>query len=259
MINFEKLEENKENFRALYHSAKPFPHLIIDDFCDKAKLLELFEQIPILDNKSRDYLFAGNKFEKSNYQVLGPLFQELQEELRSERLNEFLSFLTNKKTFVDPKNHGGGLHQGRENSFLDMHLDYNYHPFHPNWWREMNLLLYLNKDWKPEYGGQLKLRDLRTDERTEIPINFNTLVIQQCEDYTLHGYDFTSFPEGKFRTSIATYAFTEHVRQLYKARTTDWIPEKEGDGAIKKFIGRNFFRLVKIKNTFLGSGTAKNQ
>lgn len=123
----------------------------------------------------------------------------------------------------------------------------------------MNLLLYLNKDWKPEYGWQLKLRDLRTDERTEIPINFNTLVIQQCEDYTLHGYDFTSFPEGKFRTSIATYAFTEHARQLYKPRTTDWIPEKEGDGLLKRLIGRNFHRLVKVKNSILGSGTAKNQ
>ena len=80
-------------------------------------------------------------------------------------MNDFLSFLTNKETFVDPKNHGGGLHQGKKNSFLDMHLDYNYHPLNQNWWREMNLLLYLNKDWKNSYGGHLKLRDLRTDEK----------------------------------------------------------------------------------------------
>lgn len=259
MIKFSLLENNKEHYKNLYYFAKPFPHLVIKNICEEDKLEELYKQIPILDIKSRDYLFAGNKFEKSNYQVLGPLFEELQEDLRSERMNAFLSFLTNKKTFVDPKNHGGGLHQGKENSFLDMHLDYNYHPLNPNWWREMNLLLYLNKDWKPEFGGQLKLRDLRTNERTEIPIDFNTLVIQQCEDYTLHGYDFTSFPEGKFRTSIATYAFTEHVRQLYKPRTTDWIPEKEGDGVLKRLIGRNFHRLVKVKNSILGSGTAKNQ
>ena len=259
MIRFDYLEENKDRLKKMYYSAKPFPFLAITDICSTEKLIEMYRQIPTLDNKSRDYLFAGNKFEKSNYQVLGPLFKELQEELRSERMNKFLSFLTNKKTFVDPKNHGGGLHQGRENSFLDMHLDFNYHPLHSNWWREMNLLLYINKDWKPEFGGQLKIRDLRTDERTEIDVNFNTLVIQQCGDYTLHGYDFTSFPKGMFRTSIATYAFTEHVRQLYKPRTTDWIPEKEGDGRIKKAIGRNFHKLVKIKNTIFGSGTAKNQ
>ena len=259
MIRFDYLEENKEHFKKLYYSASPFPFLAIRDICDGEKLTELYNQIPVLENKSRDYMFAGKKFEKSNYQILGPLFRELQEDLRSDRMNSFLSFLTNKKTFVDPANHGGGLHQGQGNSFLDMHLDYNYHPLHPNWWREMNLLLYLNKDWKKEYGGQLKLKDLRTDERNEIEINFNTLVIQQCADYTLHGYDYTNFPEGNYRTSIATYAFTEHQRQLYKPRTTDWIPEKEGDGRAKKFLGRNIHKIVKLKNAILGSGTAKNQ
>jgi hypothetical protein len=203
-------------------------------------------------------MFAGNKFEKSNYQTLGPLFQELQNDLRSEKMNEFLSYISNKDIFVDPLNHGGGLHQGKKNSFLDMHLDYNYHPLHENVWREMNLLLYLNKDWKSEYKGHLKLRDLRTDNTSELPVDFNTLIIQQCGDYTLHGYDYTSFPENKFRTSIATYAFTKHVRQLYKPRTTDWIPEKEGDGDIKKFVGRNFHKIVKIKNFIFGSGTSKN-
>lgn len=41
MINFEKLEENKEHFKELYHSAKPFPHLIINDFYYKVRLLEI--------------------------------------------------------------------------------------------------------------------------------------------------------------------------------------------------------------------------
>ena len=173
-------------------------------------------------------------------------------------MNDFLSFISNKPTFVDPANHGGGLHQGKKNSFLDMHLDYNYHPLNRNWWREMNLLLYLNKDWKPEYKGQLKLRDLRTDEKAELEVGFNTLIIQQCADYSLHGYDYTNFPEGKFRISIATYAFTKHVRQLYKPRTTDWIPEKVGDGKFKKILGRNFHKMVKVKNILFGSGTSKN-
>ena len=258
MINFNLLETNKNQLKSDYYSAKPFPYLVIPNICDKQKLEMLYNEIPELENKSRDYIFAGNKFEKSNYQILGPLFEELQNDLRSYRMNDFLSFLTNKKTFVDPKNHGGGLHQGKKNSFLDMHLDYNYHPLNKNWWREMNLLLYLNKDWKRSYGGQLKLKDLRTGEEVELDVPFNTLIIQQCSDYSLHGYDYTNFPEGVFRTSIATYAFTKHISQLYRPRTTDWIPEKEGDGVLKKIIGRNFHHLAKIKNSLLGSGTAKN-
>jgi len=259
MINFNYLETNKDDLKHSYYCAKPFPHLIINNVCDNEKLERLYSEIPELENKSRDYIFAGNKFEKSNYQILGPLFEELQNDLRSDKMNDFLSFITNKKTFVDPKNHGGGLHQGKKNSFLDMHLDYNYHPINQNWWREMNLLLYLNKDWKRSYGGQLKLRDLRTDEEAEIEVPFNTLVIQQCSDYSLHGYDYTNFPEGVFRTSIATYAFTEHKRQLYKRRTTDWLPSKDGDSNFKKFLGRNMHSLVRIKNKIFGIGTTKNQ
>jgi len=259
MIRFDYLEENKEELRLKYLTARPFPHLCINDICEQSRLLELRNSVPELINKSRDYMFAGNKFEKSHYFELGELFRELYEDLRSEKMNSFLSFLSGKETFVDPDNHGGGLHQGKKNSFLDMHLDYNYHPLNDNWWREMNLLLYLNKDWKPEYGGHLKIRDLRTDETAELEVDFNTLIIQQCGDYTLHGYDPTNFPEGNYRTSIATYAFTKHVRQLAAPRTTDWFPEKDGDGAIKKWIGRNFHKVVKLKNDILGSGTVKNR
>ena len=259
MINFDKLVKEQDQYRLNYLTASPFPHLVIHDICDKNKLIEMYNQIPVLENKSRDYMFAKNKFEKSNYSELGPLFLELQSDLRSEKMNKFLSYISSKDVFVDPKNHGGGLHQGRKNSFLDMHLDYNYHPINQNWWREMNLLLYLNKDWKDEFGGHLDLEDLRTGRIKKCKVDFNTLIIQQCEDYTLHGYQPTSFPDNIFRTSIATYAFTNHIKQIHPPRTTDWFPNKSSDGKFKKFLGRNFKSVVKIKNNLFGSGTSKNQ
>jgi hypothetical protein len=65
MINFDYLESNKEILR--YFRARPFPHLVIKDICEKEKLMEAYDTIPFLDNRSRDYMFAKNKFEKSNY------------------------------------------------------------------------------------------------------------------------------------------------------------------------------------------------
>ncbi|WP_215226562.1 2OG-Fe(II) oxygenase [Echinicola shivajiensis] len=258
MINFDKLEKNLENLRIDYLSAQPFPHLVIDDFCDEEKLLSAYNSIPELENKSRDYVFANNKFEKSNYKEIGPELKELYEDLSSDRFNKILSFITAKEIFVDPKNHGGGLHQGKKNSFLDMHLDFNYHPIQKNWYRELNLLLYLNKDWKPEYKGGLRIRDLRTDKEAEIAVPFNRLIIQQCGPYTLHGYDMTNFPEGRYRTSIATYAYQEHKMFIEKPRTTDWFP-KEDSSYFKKMFANNYNFLVQTKNKFFGSGTAKNQ
>src|SRR5215208_4752752 len=133
MINLTYLEMNKEKFRMDYLLAKPFPYLIIDGFCDAVKLERMYDQIPELHNKSRDYIFANNKFEKSNYKELGPAFEELYNDLSSQRMNDFLSFIANEQVFVDPENHGGGLHQGKKNSFLDMHLDFNDHPLKKGW------------------------------------------------------------------------------------------------------------------------------
>jgi hypothetical protein len=257
MINLSYLETNKEKFRSDYLLAKPFPHLIIDNFCDPIKLESLYGKIPELENKSRDYMFANNKFEKSNYKELGPEFEELYDDLASKRMNDFLSFIANEEVFVDPKNHGGGLHQGKKNSFLDMHLDFNYHPLHRGWYRNMNLLLYLNKDWKPEYKGHLKLVDLRTGEEKELEVPFNRMIIQQTRAYTLHGYDMTNFPENKYRTSVATYAYTIHKNLIEKPRTTDWVV-KDGQ-PMKKAIASIYGPAVKIKNSLFGSGTAKNK
>ena len=257
MINFQYLEANKERLRAEYLFAKPFPYLIVDHFCDPAKLDVLYGNTPELSNKSRDYMFANNKFEKSNYKELGPEFKELSEDLGSERMNSFLSYIANEVVFVDPANHGGGLHQGKKNSFLDMHLDFNYHPLHKGWFRNMNLLLYLNKDWKPEYKGHLKLEDLRSGEKKELEMPFNRMIIQQTRAYTLHGYDMTNFPEGKFRTSIATYAYTTHLQPVEKPRTTDWVVRDSKP--VKKAIASIYGPAVKVKNMLFGSGTAKNQ
>lgn len=257
MINWNYLEENKEKLRQDYLLAKPFPCLVIDGFCDPEKLLRMVEQIPELKNKSRDYVFAHNKFEKSNYRELGPEFEELYKDLASERMNSFLSFITNEKVFVDPANHGGGLHQGRKNSFLDMHLDFNYHPLHKGWFRNLNLLLYLNRDWRPEYRGHLKLIDLRSGEEKELEVPFNRMIIQQTRAYTLHGYEMTNFPEGNYRTSIATYAYTIHQHIIEKPRTTDWVV-KDGK-LVKKAIAAIYGPAVKVKNFFFGSRTAKNQ
>ena len=121
----------------------------------------------------------------------------------------------------------------------------------------MNLLLYLNKDWKPEYKGHLKLVDLRTGEAKELEVPFNRMIIQQTRAYTLHGYEMTNFPEKQYRTSVATYAYSIHQHLIEKPRTTDWVV-KNGK-PLKKAIASIYGPAVKIKNLLFGSGTAKNK
>ena len=254
MINFDQLEKNQLKYREDYLLARPFSYLVIDGFCDEAKIRSLKDELPDIQSKSRDYVFAKNKFELSSFSELSENYRELSEDLLSNRFRKFLKFICNEDVFVDPDFHGGGIHQGKQGSFLDMHLDFNYHPNNTNWFRNLNMLLYLNDDWKPEYGGQLKLEDLRTGEKKDVGVPFNRMVIQQTRSYTLHGYDPINFPEGSYRCSIASYAYSLHKMQVEKPRTTDWFV-KDNASMFKKTFARYSKELVKAKNVLIGSGT----
>jgi len=245
---------------ASFFEAKPFSHVVIDDFADGEKLLKVISAFPTpgVDaiNKSRDYVFAKNKYEKSDFKGLSKEAKELHDDLLSPRFQSLLREITGEEVFVDAAFHGGGIHQGGEDSFLDMHVDFNYHPIHGNWFRNLNILLYLNPGWKPEYKGQLKLKDPSRDEVVEVEPLFNRCVIMLTRDYTLHGYDRTNFPKGQFRRSIAAYAYSLDSAPG-AVRSTRWAPENAG--IAKQLLGKYWPALVQAKGKLFKSGTAKNQ
>jgi hypothetical protein len=254
MINFDYIEANKEEFRNEFLTAKPFCKLAIDNFCITEKAIELYKSIPEIETQSADYVFAKNKFEKSKFWTMGGIFEELYTDLTSKRFEEWLAYVTNETVFVDAEFYGGGIHQGKAGSFLDMHADFNYHPLKENWFRNLNLLLYLNKDWKKEYGGELRLEHSETGEKTAVDVPFNRFVIMHSRGYTLHGYDPIHFPEGKYRTSIAAYAFTLHNSKMEDSRTTVWHIEK--NNPLKYILSKLWVPAVKFKSKFFKSKTA---
>ena len=262
MINFEALEAKLSELSSSFANAEPFEHIVIDDFCNSEKLNEAIKLIPDANdsgvNKSRDFIFAKNKYEKSKFDEISPEFKRLKEEFVSCRFKNIIKEITGREIFIDPSFHGGGLHQGGKDSFLNMHVDFNYHPLYRNWFRDINILLYLNKDWKKEYGGELKLRDGRNKGTRPILIEpiFNRAVIMFTRDYTFHGYDKINFPEGNYRRSIAAYGYTIQ-EPTEEARTTIWYPENEG--FVKSFLGRHMPKIIRYKSKILGSGTNKNK
>ena len=173
---------------------------------------------------------------------------------------ETLTIIYGTRVFVDPDFVGGGLHRGGEGSFLDMHTDFNLHPLNRRWIRELNVLLYLNKEWQPEYEGRLDLRHAHTGETASIEPVFNRLVLMLTKDFTLHGYKPINFPTGQFRTSIATYAYSEAGinDDLADLRTTTtWFPES--GGAMKSMVAKVTPKLVALKQKFFGSSTARKR
>lgn len=53
----------------------------------------------------------------------------------------------------DPTLHGGGLHVLAGGGWLNTHLDYARHPTLSDLERRLNLVLFLNPEWREEWGG----------------------------------------------------------------------------------------------------------
>jgi len=247
-----------DELKAEFESGDPFPLLVIDDFLDTETADRLLAEFPDPDAmpKSRDYMF-GDKHELSSVAEQGQTSKAFYDALMGDQFREFISALTGKELFVDPAFHGGGFHQSGDGGFLDTHIDFNMHPLHDNWLRTLNILLYLNKDWKDEYDGRLLIKAKPDDEPRAIKPVFNRGLIMVTDDHTFHGFKKMSLPPGVTRKSIATYAYELVEAGSTVARTTGWAPD---DGsALKKSLAKHYNTAVKIKTKFFGSATAKNR
>jgi hypothetical protein len=250
--------ERGTELAAEFQNGDPFPLLLIDDFLDEGTAEALLAEFPAPDAmpKSRDYMF-GDKHELSSVAEQGPTSRSFYDALMGTQFQTFLQQISGKDLFVDPAFHGGGFHQSGDGGFLDTHVDFNMHPLHDDWLRTINILLYLNKDWQPEYDGRLLIKAKPGDEPRAVEPLFNRGLIMVTDDHTFHGFKKMSLPPGVTRKSIATYAYEKVAVGSQKARTTGWSPET--GGVLKKTFARHYDGAVKVKTKLFGSATAKNR
>jgi hypothetical protein len=104
---------------------------------------------------------------------------------------------------------------------LSVHADFNYHQrLHVE--RRINVLIYLNKDWKDEYGAQLELwdTDMKSRVKSYVPA-FNRCVIFNTTSDSNHGNPQpVNHPDGVSRRSIALYYYTATWNNTKRKHTT---------------------------------------
>ena len=146
--------------------------------------------------------------------------------LNSRPFVQFLENLTGIKGLIpDPYFAGGGIHVVGNGGHLDIHADFNHNAI-LNLERRLNVLIYLNKDWKKEYGGSFEIWN---DDMTEmvdsfVPL-FNRMVCFNTGSTTWHGNPTpVNHPEGEQRMSMALYYYTATWDGTKKAHTTLFKP-----------------------------------
>ncbi len=195
-----------------YRAADPFPHAVIDGFLPETILDEVLRAYPRPGDiewthwiSKHDHKLAFDKVERLSASIRDVLYF-----MNSAPVIRFLEELTGIQGLLpDPYFHGGGLHQIEPGGRLEVHADFNVFP-QLNLHRRLNALIYLNKDWKDEYGGHLELWDAQmTSCRKRISPLFNRCVIFNTDQDSFHGHPHPlNCPEGMTRKSLATYYYT---------------------------------------------------
>ncbi len=205
--NSEAISKLKQEFQ----QGVPYKHLVLDNFL-KTEMAELLhDHFPTIEKLDKHYKGLNeNKSEGANFSTFHPAFSALKGEIMSSEFGEWMSKVTGiEDVFVTDDKLGTGLHQGSNGSFLDIHIDFNIHA-QKNVHRRLNMLIYMNKDWKPEYGGDLEMWNADMSEciKKVAPL-FNRCVIFETNEISYHGYSKITMPEHLTRKSIYTYFYTD--------------------------------------------------
>lgn len=240
-----------------YINNAPYPHIVLDNFFNPEVLDIILEEFPKGDQKN--WKEFDNKKEiklaSRGERDIPEFTRQFLYNVNSETFLNFLGELTGIKPLIsDPYFEGGGLHQIMPGGKLSIHADFNKHSrLHLD--RRLNMLVYLNKNWKEEYGGNLELWDTKMQGcQKKIAPLFNRVVIFTTTSDSYHGHpEILTCPEGMTRKSMALYYYTnerdnsansESHSTLFKERPGEEFKENSRQ-KIKSFLPRFARKYVK--------------
>ena len=229
------VQNRAADLRKEFAPARPYAHLILDNFLEPAFCEALRQEFPPFDEKAarNEMGNTGRKAVVSGIAALGPAYRKFDHLMGS---REFLGWVTAATgipaLLYDPEYVGGGTHENLHGQELDFHVDFNYHPsrfLH----RRLNLIVFLNPEWEEAWGGCLELRHdpWVEEEASAVRIRplLNRAVLFETTETSWHGFSRICLPEGRehlSRRSLAVYFYTKErpAEQTGRAHSTVYIP-----------------------------------
>jgi len=217
MVNNLDINKLKETFV----SAKPYPHIVIDNFLQEDIARNILQEFPNAENniwgwKSNDENSIKQMCQDPDKIKTLPNIWSTIEFLNSSKFLEDVSKFTDMPTlYGDNEFSGGGLHLIKRGGHLKLHVDFNIAESLPDLNRRLNIILFMNPNWKSEWGGALELWNTDCTECVvKVDPIFNRAVIfdTQPKDGIMpwHGHPTPmECPEDIHRKSIALYYYSK--------------------------------------------------
>ena len=230
LLDYERLDRLADELRDRFATAQPYPHVVIDDFFPEAVALELLEEFEKTEQDWKHYHhYNERKLALTDLEQMPPRTREILTALQNQRMRDFVMKLSGLSDLIsDPDLEGAGMHMVTQGGFLNVHTDFLTHTKRRNWSRHINLILYLNKDWKEEWNGNLEMwdDDLTHCVQSVAPV-FNRCVIFNTVEKSYHGHPHKlACPPDQNRKSLLLYYYRDEGREL-KISSTNYRPLPE--------------------------------
>jgi len=203
------LGEIARNNRERFQTASPWPHLVLDDLIDPA-MIAAAEQEELEPSLHMAVDRSYRKIKAESPAPNGPTATAILESIGGTDFLAFLEELTGVSGLLpDPTHYWAGLHVNPPGAFQAIHRDFRVHPI-TGLFHRVNILIYLNSDWKSEYGGELELwkPDKSACERQVAPVAGKS-VIFEAGPGAIHGIpEPIRCPAGRARLSLAAIYYT---------------------------------------------------
>jgi 2OG-Fe(II) oxygenase superfamily len=219
-----------DTLRESYNAAKPWPHLIIDDLIDPefVAAAEAEELTPALRLEiQKDQTIA----KAETAEVGGEAAKEILDSLLTAEFVDFLERLTGITGLIgDPSHALAGLHVNPPGAFQALHRDFRRHPTTHSYHR-INVLVFLNSDWKEEYGGELELWPAnRSACGQRIRPVAGRVVIFETTPTSYHAIpEPVRCPPGRARLSLASYYYTDQPGPHDRRDLKLFLPKRPQD------------------------------
>tara|TARA_R100000030_G_C3247766_1_gene122208 strand:+ start:99 stop:833 length:735 start_codon:yes stop_codon:yes gene_type:complete len=238
--------EKAKGLKEEYKNNKPFEHIKIDDMFPKPLLDDLVENIKNTDYEWYKLCTKG----PGDFGHFGKSAEVLTEYLTSSDWVDFLRELTDIEDLISDKEWlGAGINFEPRGSHLEPHTDFNKNN---SMWRRVNVLLFLSKDWKDEWGGHNELGHLGNDgvyvvDKKYRP-DFNRVVIFNTSPYSYHGFDLVSCPEDEARIVISCYYYSKNSGDHKQPNfTTNYVGWDKSRREQQEYQGRRGTGWRKLK------------
>jgi Rps23 Pro-64 3,4-dihydroxylase Tpa1-like proline 4-hydroxylase len=198
---------------------EPYKHLVIDNALGLELADRCLQSFPALEDPiwerahDEDIEIKYRTMWNSEFDIP----EHIVDAVRIMNCSLFLNAMTVRfdipKIVPDPYFTGGGLNVSTRGGLLDVHVDGNYHDA-TGLNRRLNAILYLNPEWKPDWGGEFGVYDNEGRECVKriAPLH-DRLVIFDSHDFSFHGLpEPINFPADVPRRSIILYYYTKEPR-----------------------------------------------